>query len=70
MIMVHCGCSYTSSPIHTVEMDMHIIKHNHSMLEGKKTLKKQPQQQKQEKTQLTLTFKICKNRVKFFYCNF
>lgn len=61
MIMVHCGCSYTSSPIHTVEIvltvDMHIIKHNHSMLEGKKTLKKQPQQQKQEKTQLTLTFK-------------
>lgn len=44
MIMVHCGCSYTSSPIHTVEIvltvDMHIIKHNHSMLEGKKTHKK------------------------------
>lgn len=60
MIKVHCGCSYTSSPIHTVEIvltvDMHIIKHNHSMLEGKKT-QKQPQQQKQEKTQLTLTFK-------------
>lgn len=39
MIMVHCGCSYTSSPIHTVEIvltvDMHIIKHNHSMLEEK-----------------------------------
>lgn len=61
MIMVHCGCSYTSSPIHTVEIvltvDMHIVKHNHSMLEGKKTHKKQPQQQKQEKKQLTLTFK-------------
>lgn len=43
MIKVHCGCSYTSSPIHTVEIvltvDMHIIKHNHSMLEGKKTQK-------------------------------
>lgn len=53
MIMVHCGCSYTSSPIHTVEIvltvDMHIIKHNHSMLEEEKTHKKQPQQQKQEK---------------------
>lgn len=61
MIMVHCGCSYTSSPIHTVEIvltvDMHIVKHNHSMLEGKNPHKKQPQQQKQEKKQLTLTFK-------------
>lgn len=61
MIMVHCGCSYTSSPIHTVEIvltvDMHIIKHNHSMLEEKNPTKKQPQQQKQEKNQLTLTFK-------------
>lgn len=61
MIVVHCGCSYTSSPIHTVEIvltvDMHIVKHNHSMLEEKKPHKKQPQQQKQEKKQLTLTFK-------------
>lgn len=59
MIMVHCGCSYTSSPIHTVEIvltvDMHIIKHNHSMLEGKKH-KKQPQQQKQEKNPVNTNF--------------
>lgn len=60
MIMVHCGCSYTSSPIHTVEIvltvDMHIIKHNHSMLEEKKTHKKQPQQQKQEKKPVNTNF--------------
>lgn len=60
MIMVHCGCSYTSSPIHTVEIvltvDMHIVKHNHSMLEGKKTHKKQPQQQKQEKNPVNTNF--------------
>lgn len=59
MIMVHCGCSYTSSPIHTVEIvltvDMHIIKHNHSMLEGKKPTKNNNKNKK--KTQLTLTFK-------------
>lgn len=60
MIMVHCGCSYTSSPIHTVEIvltvDMHIIKHNHSMLEEKKPTKKQPQQQKQEKNPVNTNF--------------
>lgn len=60
MIMVHCGCSYTSSPIHTVEIvltvDMHIIKHNHSKLEGKKPHKKQPQQQKQEKKPVNTNF--------------
>lgn len=55
MIMVHCGCSYTSSPIHTVEMDMHIIKHNHSMLEEKTPTKNNNKNKK--KTQLTLTFK-------------
>lgn len=60
MIMVHCGCSYTSSPIHTVEIvltvDMHIIKHNHSMLEEKPPHKKQPQQQKQEKKPVNTNF--------------
>lgn len=60
MIMVHCGCSYTSSPIHTVEIvltvDMHIIKHNHSMLEEKTPTKKQPQQQKQEKNPVNTNF--------------
>lgn len=59
MIMVHCGCSYTSSPIHTVEIvltvDMHTIKHNHSMLE-EKNHKKQPQQQKQEKNPVNTNF--------------
>lgn len=57
MIMVHCGCSYTSSPIHTVEMDMHIIKHNHSMLEGKKPSKNNHNNKNKKKNQLTLTFK-------------
>lgn len=62
MIVVHCGCSYTSSPIHTVEIvltvDMHIVKHNHSMLEGeKKPTKNNHNNKNKKKKQLTLTFK-------------
>lgn len=61
MIIVHCGCSYTSSPIHTVEIvltvDMHIIKHNHSMLEEKTPTKNNHNNKNKKKTQLTLTFK-------------
>lgn len=60
MIMVHCGCSYTSSPIHTVE-DRPDSGHAYNKTQpfnvrGKKPHKKQPQQQKQEKNPVNTNF--------------
>lgn len=58
MIIVHCGCSYTSSPIHTVEIRPYsghaYNKTQPFNVRGKNPHKKQ--QQKQEKKPVNTNF--------------